>query len=288
MGEDPVMSEPNQSHIIEALEKLDFLVVQEIFMSETAKLADVILPAASFAEKDGTFTNSERRVQRVRKAIDSPGECRPDWRIICDVAHACGYEMSYPSPKEVWDEIAALTPSMNGIRYDRIEEVGIQWPCPTLDHPGTQYLHKGVFARGKGEFAAIGYRPPAETPDSEFPFILSTGRTLYHYNAGNMTRKSEISTDIQAENFVEVNADDAEKLSIQDGASVKVATRRGDVNAVARVSGRVRPGVIWMPFHFAEDAANRLTNSAFDNVTWTGEYKVCAARIEVGGDGHGY
>jgi predicted molibdopterin-dependent oxidoreductase YjgC len=280
MGEDVVMSEPNMSHIIKSLKNLDFLVVQEIFMSETAKLADVVLPAACWAEKDGTFTNSERRVQRIRKAVEPPGQARADWEIICQVTTACGYAESYPSPKEIWDELADLTPSMNGIRYDRIDEVGLQWPCPDRDHPGTKYLHKGKFVRGLGEFVAIDFRPADELPDDDYPLLLSTGRTLYHYNVGNMTRPSPVSTDKQPGNFVMMHADDAAKLGVSNGENVKVVSRRGQVEAMADVGKVVRPGAIWMPFHFAENAANALTNDAFDNITWTGEYKVCAAKVE--------
>jgi len=280
MGEDVVMSEPNKNHVTKSLQNLDFLVVQEIFMSETAKLADVVLPAACWAEKDGTFTNSERRVQRVRKAVDPPGEARADWEIICQVSGACGYEESYPSPKEIWDELAHLTPSMHGICYDRIDKLGLQWPCPDRDHPGTVYLHKDKFARGLGEFVAIDFRPPAELPDDDYPLLLSTGRTLYHYNVGNMTRPSPVSSDKQPGNFVMIHADDAAKLGVSNGQTVRVATRRGEVEASADVNRVVRPGAIWMPFHFAENAANELTNDAFDNITWTGEYKVCAARLE--------
>ncbi len=280
MGEDVVMSEPNRDHIIKCLDKLDFLVVQEIFFSETCKQADVVLPAACWAEKDGTFTNSERRVQRVRKAVEPPGEARADWQILCDVSTALGYAMSYPSPKEVWDELADLAPIFNGIRYDRIDKVGLQWPCPDRDHPGTKFLHQGTFTRGLGEFAGIEFRPPAEQPDEDYPLILSTGRTLYHYNVGNMTRKSEVSNDKQPENFVMIHVDDAARIGVAKGEDVRVITRRGELKVKADVADVVKPGTIWMPFHFAESSTNVLTNDAFDNIAWTGEYKACAARLE--------
>ncbi|MBN1346502.1 MAG: formate dehydrogenase subunit alpha [Phycisphaerae bacterium] len=280
MGEDVVMSEPNRDHIIKCIEKLDFLAVQEIFLSETAKLADVVLPAACWAEKDGTFTNSERRVQRVRKAVDPPGQVRPDWQILCDVSTACGYEMKYDSPKDVWDELADLAPIFSGIRYDRIDKVGIQWPCPDREHPGTKFLHKGKFTRGLGEFAAIEFRPPAEVPDDDYPLILSTGRTLYHYNVGNMTRKSPVSDGKQPENFVMIHVDDAAKVGVRNGQTIRVVTRRGRLDVKADVADVVKPGTIWMPFHFAESSTNVLTNDAFDNIAWTGEYKACAARLE--------
>ncbi|MFO8008877.1 MAG: molybdopterin dinucleotide binding domain-containing protein, partial [Candidatus Brocadiia bacterium] len=260
--------------------KLEFLLVQEIFMSETAKFADVILPAACFAEKNGTFTNSERRVQRIRKALDAPGEARPDWQIICDVSTAMGYPMQYESASEVFDEMASLTPSYGGMSFERIDEVGLQWPCPTEDHPGTMFLHEGRFARGKGLLHVIKFRPPAEVPDEEYPFVLSTGRTLYNYNIGNMSRKNPTITQKQNENFVEMNREDAERLGIADGGAARVTTRRGSVAVRAMVGDKVRPGALWMPFHFVETATNRLTNDAFDNVTRTGEYKACAARVE--------
>ena len=279
-GEDPVMSEPNQDKVIESLRKLDFLVVQEIFMTETAKLADVVLPATCFAEKDGTFTNSERRVQRVRKACDPPGQARPDWRIICDVSTAMGYPMEYAGASEVFDEMASLTPSYGGISYPRIDEVGLQWPCPAPDHPGTRFLHEGRFTRGKGLFHTIAFRPPAEVPDEDYPLLLSTGRTLYHYNIGNMTRKNAAITQKQNENFIELHPADAERLQLVDGGWARVTTRRGSIVVRANVGGRVRAGAVWMPFHFVENATNRLTNDAFDNITRTAEYKCCAARVE--------
>ena len=280
MGEDPVLSEPNSSKVIENLKKLDFIVCQEIFMSETAKLADVVLPAACFAEKDGTFTNSERRVQRIRRAVEAPGEARPDWQIVCDVSTAMGYPMSYDGPGDILDELASLTPSYGGMSFDRIDEVGLQWPCPTKDHPGTMYLHEGRFTRGKGLFHVISYRPPAEVPDDDYPLILSTGRTLYNYNIGNMTRKTESIHQKQPENFVEMNVKDAQELGIKDGDKAIVKTRRGELVVTAAVGRKVRPGALWMPFHFVEQPTNRLTNDAFDNITRTAEYKACAARVE--------
>ena len=279
-GEDPVRSEPNQSLVIESLKRLDFMVVQEIFMTETAKLADVVLPATCFAEKDGTFTNTERRVQRVRKALDPPGEARPDWEIICDVSTAMGYPMQYDSASDIFDEMASLTPSYGGISYDRIDDVGLQWPCPTEEHPGTKYLHEGRFTRGKGLMNVIKFRPPAEVPDEEYPLVLSTGRTLYHYNIGNMTRESETISQKQDENFVEIHPRDAEHLGITDGGPVRVTTRRGSIVVRAQVGNRVRLGAVWMPFHFVEASTNYLTNDAFDNITRTAEYKCCAAKLE--------
>jgi formate dehydrogenase alpha subunit len=279
-GEDPAMSEPNQAHVVEALRKLEFLACQEIFMSETAKLAHVILPATCFAEKDGTFSNTERRVQRVRKAVEPPGDAMPDWQILCRVSTAMGYPMSYSHPGEIFDEMAALTPSYAGISYARIDKVGIQWPCPTKDHPGTRFLHEGRFTRGRGLFHAIRFRPPAEVPDADYPLILSTGRTLYNYNIGNMTRKSGTIDQKEPNNFVEISAADAARLGIADGGNARITTRRGSIVTAAHVGGRVRQGTIWMPFHFVEASTNLLTNDAFDNITRTAEYKCCAARIE--------
>ena len=249
-------------------------------MTETAELADVVLPATCFAEKDGTFTNTERRVQRVRKAIDPPGEARPDWQIICDVSTAMDYPMRYNSASEVFDEMVSLTPSYGGMSYERIDKVGLQWPCPTKDHPGTKFLHQGRFTRGKGLMHVIKFRPPAEVPDNEYPLVLSTGRTLYHYNIGNMTRKNETFIQKQDENFVEMHRTDAEKLGIAGGGLARVTTRRGSIIVRAHVGEKVRAGALWMPFHFVEAATNRLTNDAFDNITRTAEYKCCAAKVE--------
>ncbi|MBM4046411.1 MAG: formate dehydrogenase subunit alpha, partial [Planctomycetes bacterium] len=234
---------------------------------------------ASFAEKDGTFTNTERRVQRVRKAIEPIGDSRPDWEILCDLGRRMGCPMNYDSPEDVWNEVASLSPAYAGINYGRIERVGLQWPCPTAEHPGTKFLHEGKFTRGLGKFFAARYRPPAELPDAEYPLLLTTGRTLFHYNVGNMTRKSKGLVQKEPECFVEVSQADATRLGFGEGAMVTVESRRGRIQAKARVSDRVKPGVIWMPFHFVESAVNKLTNAAFDDVTRTGEYKVCAARI---------
>lgn len=280
MGQDPMMSEPDQGHIKSALEKAELVIVQDIFMCETAKFSHVVLPGATFAEKDGTFTNSERRVQRVKKAIEPVGNSMPDWQIICEISKRMGYPMNYDSPKDIWDEIASLSPLFAGINYARIEHIGIQWPCPDTTHPGTIYLHKDKFTRGLGKFYALPHRPPAEEPDSEFPFILSTGRTLYHYNAATMTRRSIGIVQKSNQAFVELNEKDAVKMGINNGGMVRVITRRGSLEAIADVSPKVKEGIIWMPFHFAEAAANRLTIAAYDNITKTAEYKVCSARVE--------
>ena len=284
MGEDPVMSQPNQEHIINGLKRLEFIVAIDIFMNETSKYAHVILPAASCAEKDGTFTNSERRVQRVRKAVEPIGTSRADWQILCELATRMGYQMKYNHPSEVWDELAVLASKFfGGINYERIDRVGIQWPCPDKNHPGTQYLHKDTFSRGRGLFYSPPCRPPAEKTDSEFPLILSTGRTLYQYNAGTMSRRSSGCSQIESECFVEISPFDAEMNGIKDGDMVRVSSGREVVQASAEVVG-IKEEVIWMLFYFAEAAANRLTVSAYDNITMTPEYKVCAAKVEKDGE----
>ena len=280
VGEDNVMSEPDQAHIISGLEKLEFVVAQDIFMSETAKYADVVLPAASCAEKDGTYTNSERRVQRVRKAVEPVGNSKPDWLIVAELSTLMGYPMNYTHPSEIWDELAALADNyFGGINYERIDDVGLQWPCPTLDHPGTKFLHEGTFTRGKGEFFAPACRRPAEMPDKDYPLILSTGRTLQHYGGGTMTRRSKGSVQIQPEGFVEISPFEADMYGMKDGEFIGVITRRGKVKTKVKITD-IKEGVIWMPMHFAEAAANKLTIAAYDNITMTAEYKVCAARIE--------
>ena len=280
MGEDPVLSEPNQKKVIDHLERTEFLVCQEIFMSQTAKLADVILPGACWAEKDGTFTSSERRVQRICKAVAPPGQAKPDWEILCLVATAMGYPMQYGHPSEIFDEMARLTPSYHGMNYQRIEGAGLQWPCPAPDHPGTRFLHGGAFPRGRGRFQPIVFQPQKELPDCEYPLILSTGRTLYNYNTGNMSRETAVARQKERENFVEINTETATRYRIADGDKVRVRTRRGQVCGRAVIGDRVRADTIWMPFHFAEEPANAVTNDVFDPVAGTAEYKCCAASIE--------
>ena len=279
MGENPMVSDPDQKHVQQALENIEFLVVQDIFPTPTSAFADVVLPAASYAEKDGTFTSTERRVQRIRKAIDPVGESRADWRILCEVARKAGYDMTYDSPKEIQDEICRVTPSYAGITYDRIEQVGLQWPCPTVEHPGTPVLHADGFTRGAGLFSPAEYEPSAELPDDAYPFILSTGRCYWHFHTGTMTRRSRLLDREERFPYVEVNEEDARALGIRDRDWVCVSTRRGEVKAMARVGKVVIKGVLFMPFHFEEGAANVLTNNALDPVAKIPEYKVCAAKI---------
>ena len=280
MGENPMISDPDLKHVEAALKKLDFLVVQDIFLTETAQLAHVVLPSVTFAEKDGTFTNTERRVQRIREAIDPIAEARPDWQIICQLASRMGYEMNYEHPSQIMEEIAKLTPSYGGIYYDRLEKEGLQWPCPNRDHSGTRYLHKDRFTRGLGLFQAVEYIPPAETPDEDYPYILSTGRVLYHYHAGSMTRRCQGLDEIYPESLAEINPSDAQDLGVEDGEMVRIASRRGEVEVKAKVTERAPKGVVFMNFHFNEAAANILTNPALDPVGKIPEYKVCAVRME--------
>ncbi len=283
MGEDIVISEPNVSKVEKGLNQCEFVVCQEIFHNETTRFADVILPGACFAEKDGVFTNSDRRVQRVRKAVDPPGKARPDWEIICDIARAAGYQMPhYPSSKEVFAEYASLAPKIAGVSYERLEEniQGLQWPCPDPNHPGTPTLHMDGPLIGTAPFQAVDYRPSAELPDNDYPLVLSTGRTLYHYNSATQTRRDAGPVAKQERNFLEIHRGDAKRLGISHGETIRVASRRGVIEAEAWISPRVRRGCVWMPMHFAEQRANLLTNDAGDAVTGTGEYKVCAVRVE--------
>ncbi|OPL15198.1 MAG: formate dehydrogenase [delta proteobacterium MLS_D] len=280
MGENPMMSDPDITHVEEALKRLDLLIVQDILPGETTKLAHVVLPAACYAEKEGTFSNTERRVQRVRKAVEAPGQARADWEIIAGISEKLGYSMQYTSAEDIMNEIRALTPSYAGIAYDRIDHTGIQWPCPSEEHPGTKFLHKDRFTRGLGLFSAIEYRPPAEEPDKNYPFVLTTGRVLYHYHTGTMSRLSKGMMERYPESLVEVNPADAEKLGIADGGSVRVSSRRGSVTAKTLITDRVAPGVVFMNFHFREAAVNLVTNPVFDPVAKIPEYKVCAVRLE--------
>jgi formate dehydrogenase alpha subunit len=280
LGENPMVSDADIQHVEKSLEALDFLVVQDIFMSETARLADVVLPGVSFAEKDGTFTNTERKVKRVRKAIEPIGMSRQDWEIICDLSTRMGYPMSYDHPSQIMEEVAQLTPSYGGIYYDRIEKDGLHWPCPNRAHPGTAYLHKDRFNRGLGLFHAIEYLPPEELPDKEYPYMLTTGRIYVHYHTGTMTRRSPSLNKEVEEGFAEINPRQAKELGIIQGERIKVLSRRGEIEIKADLSERMERGMIFIPFHFVESAANRLTNPAFDPIAKIPEFKVCAVKIE--------
>lgn len=300
MGENPMLSDPDISHTDEALKHLEFLVVQDMFLTETAQRAHVVLPACSFAEKEGTYTNTERRVQLSPVALKPLGESRPDWQILSDVgtrlAETLGIKckFGYKSVAELTDELAALAPIYGGITYDRLnphsaiahqftlsisEGQSIQWPCPDKNHPGTKFLHKDKFTRGLGKFHPVEYRAPAESPDKEYPFVLTTGRVLEHYHTGSMSRRSRGPAFVVPEGFAEINPDDAEKLGIQSGQQVSVASRRGSISIKAQVTDKVSKGTVFIPFHFAESAANMLTNTAVDPVAKIPEFKVCAVRV---------
>ncbi|MBM4314884.1 MAG: formate dehydrogenase subunit alpha [Deltaproteobacteria bacterium] len=280
VGENPLLSDPDLSHVKAAFEKLDLLVVQDIFMTETARAADVVLPSACFAEKDGTFTNSERLVQLVRKAIPAPGDARADWEIISDLSTRLGYPMHYNNPREIMEEISSVAPSYAGITHARIEKEGIAWPCPTLDHPGTRMLHKDRIVRGKGLFHSVEYTAPAETPDEEYPLVLTTGRVLYHYHTGSMTRIGKGMNERCPESLIEINPADARKLSVDSGMMVDVSSRRGKVRVKAKVTDRLPVGTVFMNFHFHEAAVNLLTNPALDPVSKIPELKACAVKVE--------
>jgi formate dehydrogenase alpha subunit len=278
MGEDPVLTDPDANHVRKAIDSLEFLVVQDLFMSETAKYADVFLPATGYAEKDGTFTNTERRVQRVRKAVDTPGEARLDWEIICELARRMGYDMNYCCSEQIFNEMRSLTPSYAGITYARIDQVGIQWPCPTEDHPGTKFLHVGKFPRGKGLMQGIEYEPPAELTNEEYPMLMTTGRMLYHYNIA--TRHSASLDGLRPHELAQLNPEDAAKLGVEEEGEIRVTSRRGSIVTKVTITDKVPPGVMFMTFHYKESPVNELTNSAFDPISKTAEYKVSAVRIE--------
>lgn len=279
MGEDPVLTDPDANHVRQALQNLDLLVVQELFMSETAKLADVILPAANYAEKNGTFTNTERRVQRVRKAVESPGQTKADWEIIQLVCKAMGEEgFDYNNPEEIFEEIRKTTPSYRGINYDRIDKIGIQWPCPTEKHPGTKYLHKGIFPLGRGRMKPVEYREPAEKVSEEYPILLSTGRMLYHYNI--TTRYSDKLDSIRPHELAEMNPREAKKLGVKEGDIVRVSSRRGSIKTRVTITDKVKPGMMFMTLHYRESPVNELTNAAYDPISLTAEYKISAVKVE--------
>jgi formate dehydrogenase alpha subunit len=280
MGENPMLSDPDVCHVEEGLRALDFLVVQDIFLTETAQLADVVLPAAAFAEKEGCFTSTERRVQRVHKALDPPGEARGDWQIICELATRMGYSMSYADTAAIQEEIASVTPSYGGITYERLEEGSLQWPCPTADHPGTPILHRERFTRGLGKFHPVEFVAARELPDEEYPFLLSTGRILQHFHTGTMSRASEVLHKLVSVGAIEINPADAARLGVGDGGLVKVTSRRGEIQIAARVTDRVMPGTVFLAFHYREAPANRLTIAALDPVAKIPEFKVCAVKVE--------
>jgi predicted molibdopterin-dependent oxidoreductase YjgC len=250
MAENPAMSDPDLNHAREALRRVEFLVVSDVFMTETAELADVILPGVTIAEKDGTITNTERRVQLIKKAIEPVGGSKAEWQIICELAQRMGYDMSYSGPAEIMEEIASLTSIYGGMYYNRLDNGGLQWPCLNANHLGTKYLHKDKFTRGKGKFSAVEFKEAAELPDEEYPFIFTTGRVLYHFHTGTITRRSKGLDEIYPEALVEINPQDAEELKVKDGEFVEVASRRGKIKAKAQVTEKSGKGVVFMSFHF--------------------------------------
>ena len=289
VGENPMLAEPDLHHTDKALRQLDCLVVQDLFMHETAELAHVFLPAAAFAEKEGTFTNSERRVQRVRKAIDAPGQARPDWWISCELAKRVARRLGVPvtgfdfaHPSEIFDEMAGLWPAIAGLSYPRLESGGIQWPCPTPDHPGTRFLYAEDFPTGRARFVPVSQgATAAELPDPEFPFVLNTGRLLYHWHGGTLTRRVQGLLELAPRLEIAINPADARRMGMGEGGALRVVSRRGELQGFAHVTEAVRPGAIFVPFvKLSDSAANFLTNSAHDPSSKIPEYKVCAVRLE--------
>jgi formate dehydrogenase major subunit len=281
-GENMANTEPDISHVEHCLEAAEFLICNDIFPTETTRFADIIFPAAAWSEEDGTFTNSERRVNRVRKVVDPPGLARPNWWIFKEIARRMGHVWPADSAQAIWDdEISALTPQMAGIKYHRLEGDGLQWPVPDLDHPGTSFLHKeGCFTCGLGNFTPVDWTPPAEVPDEDYPLVLSSGRRLYHYHTRTQTGRCAGLNDLLSEETVDLSPTDAAKLGLTDGERVRVVSRRGQIEMRARVSERIQPGLAWTAFHFREANANWLTNPVFDPVCQTAEYKACAVRVE--------
>lgn len=280
MAENPMISDPNLDHVKHALESLELLVVSDIFMSETAKLAHVILPGASFIEKDGTFTNTERRVQRVRKAIEPASNSKADWQVLLELIKAFGDTKEYSSPSDIMEEIRELVPNYGGITYERLDKEGIQWPCPHINHPGTKFLHSGKFARGLGKFTINDYEQTKQQPTEEYPFILTTGRVLHHYHTGTMTRRAWALDREYSKGFMEINPADAEKLGLRDGRKAKVTSDIGEVTVEVHITDRIVEGVVFIPFHFGEVSVNKLLGKNLDPTVQIPEFKVCAVRIE--------
>jgi predicted molibdopterin-dependent oxidoreductase YjgC len=283
MGENPMLTDPNLNHTRESLERLDFLVVQDIFPTETTAYADVILPGTAFAEKNGTFTNSDRRVSRVRKAVEPPGNARQDWRIIWDVAQRMGDSMTpYTDEGEIFDEIATVVPFMAGMSYDRIDREGIQWPCPTQTHPGTGTLFLDRFNTpgGRAILHPVPYVPQSEQADETYPFLLNTGRILYQYHTGTMSRRNAALTDFANESYVLIHPRDIEMLGLSNGMQVRVTSRQGEITTRVRSSDNVRPGELFMPFHYRESPVNQLTRDELDPDSKIAPFKLTACKIE--------
>jgi len=284
MGENPILTDPDMRHTRHSLTHLEFLVVQDIFPTETAVLADVILPAAAYAEKDGTFTNTERRVQRVRKAVEPPGEAKPDWEIITLLAGKMGHPFDYKNPEQIMEEIASLTPIYGGIHYDRLNGYGLQWPCPDRNHPGTRILHQDSFTRGLGRFFAVEYRPPAESASPGYPIILTTGRVLEHFHTGSMTRRADVLNQLCPGGTLDVHPEDAQKLGLADGDRVVITSERGEIEAPVRITDETAPGLAFMAFHWSELPVNVVTSTASDPTAKIPEFKVSAVRVKKAGE----
>jgi formate dehydrogenase alpha subunit len=280
MGENPMMSDPNLNHIEQALAAVEFLVVQDVFLTETAAFADVVFPACVFAEKEGTFTNTDRRVLRVRKAVEPSPGVYPDWWITSQIAKQMGHPFQPQSAQEIMEEIVSLVKQYGGITYSRLEHEDLQWPCPTLEHKGTQFLHATTFPRGKGRFTPVEYLPPAELPSEAYPYVLSTGREIYHYHTATMTRRTVPLKEFSDAAYVEISPMDMQKLEVEEGQSIRVSTRRGNIVIPVHMSERVSPGSVFIPFHYTESPANRLTNDALDPIAKIPEFKVAACRLE--------
>ncbi|MDH4122961.1 MAG: formate dehydrogenase subunit alpha [Thermoplasmata archaeon] len=280
-GENMMISDPDITHVEKALSNLEFFAVADIFPTETSKFAHVVLPAACYAEKDGTFTNTDRKVRRVRKAVDGPGEALPDWEIVCELGRRYGAQgFDFNSVSDIMDEFASVAPAYGGISFDRLEKEMLTWPCPSKDHAGTRILHVGGFKIGKGQFAPVSHEPPAEEPSEDYPMILTTGRNLFQYHTGTMTRRTPKLERESPEPYVEIHKADAKPLGVEDGDRVRISSRRGSITLAARVTDRITEGVIFVPFHYAEAAANMLTNPVLDPIAKIPELKVCAARVE--------
>jgi predicted molibdopterin-dependent oxidoreductase YjgC len=279
VGENPALSYPDTSRILKALKGLEFLLVSDIFPTETTALAGVVLPAACFAEKDGTFTSTERRVQRVRKAVAPPGDAKAEWEWICDLTRRLRLKADYSSPDAIMAEIASLTPSYGGISYDRLGPEGLQWPCPSKDHPGTSILHVDCFSQGRAHLRPVLYIEPPETPDADYPLLLTTGRSRYHFHTGTMTRRTSLLDREVPIPFVEINPEDARIMGIREGMKVRVETRRGSVVVEARLVEGLLKGNLFLPIHFSEAPANALTAQFIDPVSKIAELKVSAARL---------
>ena len=278
LGEDVVQTDPDANRVRADLASLELLVVQEIFLSETAKLAHVVLPGASFLEKDGTFTNGERRIQRVRKALEPPGEARADWEIICQLMAATGYPQPFRHPSEIMDEIALLAPQFAGVSYARLELDGLQWPVPSAEHPGTPILHRESFPQGRAKLMRVEYVPSPSLARAGAKLLLVTGRALEHYNSGSMTRRSP-NRELLSEDRLQIHADDAAQRGIRDGDRVAVTSAFGEAVAVAEISAEVAPGTTFMTFHFPESGANNVTTDIVDRLADCPEYKLTPVEI---------